>query len=119
MSDSVMLAIATGVIGLLTLYVNQRHDAKHKELVMQNEQQARQIADNTKKSEEQDERLDECSVQHKECKDEHKATQKELEITRRELATRTAAENKRLQDQLDSQARQIEILKVKTGSKDT
>lgn len=118
MTETVLLAIATGVIGLLTLYVNKRHDSKHQALQMQNDQQSKQIAENTKKSADQDVRLDECNDQHKECKEEHKATQERLELARRELSERTAAENRRLQDQLNKQSCEIEILKQKTGSKD-
>lgn len=97
-SESVYLAIVTGLIGAFTLYVNKHHDSKILKLELQNEDQER--------------RLGISFVQHQECKDEHKATQIALEDARRELAEKTAAENKRLQDQID-------VLKRITRSNDT
>lgn len=97
MSDSVLLAIATGVIGLLTLYVNKRHDSKSQALTL--------------KCDEQDRRLDDCFEDHKECKEEAVKMKEELGVARKEVAERNAAENKSLQDQINRQSKEIEGLK--------
>lgn len=102
----------TGVVGVITLMINKRYDAKITSLQNQNLLQAGQISGLQAQNKGQGQEIAELKVNVSNCKEEHTATKDELRGAREALAEKTKAENLRLQTQIDA-------LKAVTGSKDS